>query len=203
MPLTGRERRLKPQSTAEGKAMTDITEIIAGPRWSYWRIAMWGAAAFLLSLPAIAMQLNAAGVDWSAADFMVMGVMLGVACGACELAARASGNGAFRLAAGIAIGTAFLTVWVNLAVGMVGSENDSFNLLFGGVLAIALTGAIVARFAAAAMPRAMIVTAIAQAAAGTLGISSDPRGAMFSVAFALPWLLSAWLFRKAARDRTL
>ena len=180
--------------------MTDLTQILAGDRWSYWRIAMWGGAALLLSLPAIAMQLNASGVDWSAGDFIVMGAMLGVACGACELAARASGNGSYRVAAGIAIGTAFLTVWVNLAVGMIGPEDNPYNQLFGGVLLLALGGSVAARFRPRGIAWAMVAAAIAQAVLGAIGLPVDQRGAIFSMIFALPWLLSALLFRRAARE---
>lgn len=174
--------------------MADITEIVAGSHWKGWRIAMWGIAAVLLSLPAIF------SAPWTAGDFIVMGMMLGTACGAAELVAYASGNGAYRMGAGIAIGAAFLTIWVNLAVGMIGDEGDPLNLMFGGVLAIALVGAIVARFEAAGMVRAMIVAAAAQAAAGAIGLSTDTRGAVFSMLFSLPWLMSAGLFRKAARE---
>ena len=161
---------------------------------------MWGGAALLLALPAIAMQLNASGVDWSAGDFIVMGAMLGVACGACELAARASANGSYRVAAGIAIGTAFLTVWVNLAVGMIGPEDNPYNQLFGGVLLLALGGSVAARFKARGMAWAMLAAAVVQAVLGAIGLPVDQRGAIFSMIFALPWLLSALLFRRAARE---
>jgi hypothetical protein len=179
--------------------MGDITEMVAGERWRGWRIAMWGTAALLLLLPLVAMQ-STSEVDWSASDFIVMGAMLATARGARELAARASGKGSYRIAAGVAVGVSFLTVWANLAVGMIGDEGNPLNLLFGGVLAIALTGAIVTRFEAGGMARAMAVTAAAQAAAGAIGLSTDIHGAVLSMAFAVPWLASAWLFRKAARE---
>jgi hypothetical protein len=181
-----------------GKAMADFTEMVAGRRWAFWRIVMWGTAAVLLVLPLVAMQMRAPGVDWGSADFITIGTMLVVACGACELAARASGNGAFRCAAGIAIGTAFLTVWANLAVGMIGSEDNPYNQLFGAVLLLALGGSAAARFRPAGMAWAMVATAFAQTVLGAIGYPADPRGGVFSVLFALPWLLSARLFRKAA-----
>ena len=112
---------------------------------------------------------------------------------------RLSKNGSYRVAALVALATAFLTVWANLAVGMIGSEDNPLNLLFGGVLAVALAGAIVARFQPAGMVRAMAVTAAGQALAGAAGLSTDVRGAVFSMAFAVPWVVSAALFRKAAR----
>lgn len=179
--------------------MPQITNIVAVERWSLGRVLMWGTAATLLLIPAVAMQFPDSQFDWVETDFIVMGAMLAMACGACELAARASRNGAYRFAALIAVGTAFLTVWANLAVGMIRSEDHPYNLLFGGVLALALVAAVAARFAAAGMARATLVTALAQAAVGAAGLPLDQRGAIFSTAFALPWLLSAWLFARAAR----
>lgn len=179
--------------------MEAVTDIVAGSRWSRWRIVMWGTATFLLLLPAIAMQFTSE-VDWDARDFVVMGVMLASACAVCELAARASSNGAYRTAAGIAVGTALLTAWTNLAVGMIGSESNPYNLVFAGVLGIALVGAIVARFEASGMARAMIAAGLAQAAAGAFGLTADVRGALFSMGFSGLWLLSALTFRVAARQ---
>jgi hypothetical protein len=176
-----------------------VTDIVAGSRWGRWRIVMWGTAAFLLLLPAVAMQFTGE-VDWDETDFIVMGIMLATACGISELAARASSNGAYRIGAGIAVGTAFLTVWTNLAVGMIGSEQNPYNLVFAGVLGLALVGSIVARFEAAGMVRAMIAAAVAQGTAGAVGLPTDTRGAVFSMTFALFWLLSAAMFRMAARQ---
>lgn len=180
--------------------MADLTNIVAGRRWSYWRIAMWGTAAVLLALPAVAMHFQAEGVTWTASDFIAMFVLLATACGACELIARASGNGAYRVAGGIAVGTAFLTVWVNLAVGMIGSENNPYNQLFGCVLLVALGGSVLSRFRAAGMAWATICAALVQAVLGAVGMPADHRGGVFSMIFALPWLISALLFRKAARE---
>lgn len=56
------------------------------------RLALWGAAAGLLLLPAVAMRFHGSGVDWNAADFVVMGVMVAAACGTYELAVWMSGN---------------------------------------------------------------------------------------------------------------
>ena len=72
-------------------------------------------------------------------------------------------------------------------------------MVFGGVLLIALICAIVARFEAAGMMRAMIATAAAQAAASALGLTADRLGAVFSMGFAGLWLLAAALFWRAER----
>jgi hypothetical protein len=100
----------------------------------------------------------------------------------------------------MAVLAAFLTIWVNLAVGMIGEEGDPLNLMFVGVLLLALAGALLARFRAAGMAKAMLATAAAQAAAGAVGLSTDPRGGLFSMGFAVFWLLAAGLFALAARS---
>lgn len=173
-----------------------------GRRGNRWRLAIWGGAACLLSLPLLAMRLFPdSGVDWTPSDFVVMGAMLALACGAYELVAWISGNTAYRAAAGVAILAGFVTVWANLAVGMIGSEGNPYNLLFAGVLAIALLGAAMARLQARGMVLAMVAAALAQALLAGIALAAgwDDRGALFSSAFAAPWLLSAALFALAAR----
>ncbi|HTO27997.1 MAG TPA: hypothetical protein VL017_05350 [Devosia sp.] len=171
-------------------------------RRNRWSLAIWGTAGCLLLLPAIAMRFPGSGVDWDARDFITMGVMFTIACGSYELATRLSDSVAYRAAAGIAIVTAFLTVWVNLAAGMLGSERNPDNLLFGGVLAIGLAGALVARFRPQGMARAMHATAAAQAAMALYALFGGYAEVTLHVAlFAIPWLVSAQLFRKAAREQ--
>lgn len=173
---------------------------------------IWGGAACLLLLPAVAMQLGAPGVAWTAGDFIVMGVMLATACGLYELATWLSGNIAYRAGFGLAVLAGFLTVWVNLAVGMYGSEGNALNLLFGGVLLVAAAGALLARFRAQGMALAMFATSAAQLLAAGIGlavgltagtdeVAGPPlaREAFLTACFALPWLASAQLFRMAAR----
>jgi hypothetical protein len=166
-------------------------------------VAVWGTAACLLLLPAVAMQFTTE-VNWTGSDFVVMGVMLSLACGAYELATRLSGNGAYRLGAGIAVLAGFLLVWINLAVGIIGSENNSQNLLFVGVLAIGVIGALLARFRAEGMALAMIAMALAQSgiAGFALFVGSEIGLIVLIEIFAAMWLLSAWLFRKAARGQS-
>lgn len=171
---------------------------------------VWGTAAVLLLLPAVAMRFTHE-VNWTGSDFAVMGVMLATACALYELGAWLSGNALFRAAFGIAAVTGFLTVWVNLAVGMFGSENNPLNVMFGGVLLVAALGSLLAMFRARGMAWAMGATALAQLlAAGVgllVGLTAGPDEmhgpgialeAFLTACFALPWLASSLLFRKAA-----
>jgi hypothetical protein len=107
---------------------------------SRWRIVIWGTAAFLLLLPLIAMQFTNE-VNWDDTDFVVFGAMLFGACGVYELAARMTPSFAYRAAVGVAVMAAFILIWMNLAVGIIGSEDNPANLMYGGVLAVAITGA--------------------------------------------------------------
>jgi hypothetical protein len=168
---------------------------------------MWAAAALLLGIPAIAMQFTSE-VDWTASDFIVMGIMLGTAFGTFDLASRMSGSITYRTGVGVAVLASFLLVWINLAVGIIGSEDNPANLMFGVVLIVALVGSLVARFQAAGMSRTMVVTAAVQAGIGIIALVGNlgagkpiwPADIVaLTLFFTAMWLGSAWLFR-LARD---
>lgn len=158
-----------------------------------WRLIGWGGAAVLLSLPWFL------DFPWTASDFIVMGVMFAMTGATIELAIRSSTDWAHRIGSLVAILTGFLTVWVNLAAGMIGSEDNPYNLWFGGVLAIAIAGSLFARGNASALAGTMALAAAAQAGTSIFGLAADMRGGIFSLAFAGLWLLSAGLFRLASR----
>lgn len=174
--------------------------------WSRWRAAGWGAAATLMLLPLLAMQLTPK-VDWDGFDFAVLGTFLVGAGLAFELAAHRTGDVAYRAGVAVALAATFGLIWVNGAVGLIGSEDNPANLLFYGVLAVAGAGALVARLRAPGMARALMVTAFAQVlaalAAGstTVGATTSLRDVAISTALFTPmWLMAAWLFRRAARE---
>jgi membrane protein YdbS with pleckstrin-like domain len=82
-----------------------------------WRVARWSAAALLLLLPWVVMQITG-DFGWDLADFVVFGAMLVMACGAYELIAHLTSHCRNRWLAGAAIVAVFLLVWVELAVGI-------------------------------------------------------------------------------------
>jgi hypothetical protein len=180
-----------------------------GGRSRVWRVAPWVIAALILLLPLVAMQLTDE-VTWDETDFAVMGAMLFSACGAYELAARMTGNVAYRAAVGVAVVTAFILVWMNLAVGIIGSEDNPANLMYGGVLAVPILGALFVRFHPHGMAGAFAATALAQALVGVIALIAGwgSTGAnwpqpivVLTGFFAALWLASAWLFSKAAREQ--
>jgi hypothetical protein len=189
--------------------MTDSAKSGGRRGASRWRLAPWAIAVFLLLLPLVAMQFTDE-VDWDETDFIVMGAMLFGACGAFELAVRMTGNGAYRAAVGVAVVAVFLLIWINLAVGIIGSEDNPANLMYFGVLAVGIVGAFFARFRPDGMSRALVATALAQVLvaviAWTAGLGSEGENwpqvvIVLNGFFAALWLASAWLFRKAVRER--
>lgn len=181
--------------------MAKEAENTGGRHGMPWRLLGWSIPALLLLLPLVAMRFTDE-VNWTGSDFVVAAVLFGSVGLAFELIVRTSQSLAYRAGAALAVVAAFLTIWVNGAVGMIGSEGNPYNLLFGGVLLIALIGAILARFQPAGMARAMAAAAIAQAAVAAIGLSTDMLGGIFSLAFAAPWLLAAALFWNAAQEQT-
>jgi hypothetical protein len=175
-----------------------------------WRIARWGAAVLLLLLPWAAMQFTGE-VAWDVGDFVILGAMLAGACAAYELAASGAGSRAWRAGIAVALIAAFILVWMNLAVGVIGSERNPANLMFGGVLAVGVVGAALARFRPDGMARALAATALAQMAVAAVALGAGwgaggPAWPLQLVAltgfFAALWLISAWLFQKAAREQS-
>ena len=180
-------------------------EIAGTRRGNPWRFVRWGIAAMLLLVPLIAMQFTPE-VNWTAEDFIVWGIMLGTVGGLFELAVRISPLPSYRAGFGLALLGAFLVTWVNLAVGIVGSENNPANQLFFLALLDGIIGAGVARLKAAGMTYAMFATAAALGIAFVIA-QMGPRDKLWVPAsrealgmgiFALVFVASALLFRKAA-----
>lgn len=163
-----------------------------------WRIFFWGAAAALVALPAVAMRFTTE-VNWTGSDFVFAGVLIGGVGLLLELAVRRSGSLAYRAGAACAVGAGFITVWANAAVGMIGSEDNPFNLVFLGIVAFALAGAVAVRARASGMAVVMALASAAQLGAALVGPQSDRRGGICSAVFAAPWLLAAALFARSGR----
>lgn len=173
----------------------------ADNHWNAWRIARWSVPAALLLVPLIA------HFPWTGSDYVAMGILLFGSVGTYEAIARTSSSLAYRAAAAVAVATSFLLIWINLAAGIIGSETNPLNLLYAAVIGAALIGAIVARFKPDGMARALAATATVQALVGVVAVTAgrnDPPGLIGLVVlnggFAALWLLSAALFRKAARE---
>ncbi len=80
-------------------------------------MATWGAVVMVLIIPLLAMQFTDE-VDWDWLDFIVAGALLTFAGLGYELALWKLSNVKARLAVWVAILTALLIVWIELAIGI-------------------------------------------------------------------------------------
>lgn len=174
-----------------------------------FRLAPWVASALLLLVPLLAMRVTDE-VAWGAGDFVVAGGLLFGACAAYEMASRTAGSTCHRAAVAMAVLTGLALIWINLAVGVVGSESNPANLMFAGVIGVALVGSAFVRLRPQGMAVVLAATAVAQLLAGLIaqvgGMGAEsangPLGTLvLTGVFAALWLASAWLFRMEARAR--
>ena len=116
---------------------------------------------FLLLIPAVGMRVSDEW-NWGPESFVLAWVLMVGVGFAYKFVTRKAGTAAYRFAAALALGTAFMLLWINAAVGLIGSEDNPANLMYGGVLAVGAIGAAIARFAPLGMARALFATALAQ-----------------------------------------
>ena len=159
----------------------------------------------LLMIPLVAMQFTAE-VDWNVMDFIVGAVLLFGTGAGFVLLTRAKENRLYRMAVGLALAAALLLVWVNLAVGIIGSASNGANLLYAGVLAIGIIGAIVVRLRSRGMATVLFVTALAQSLVVVIALmvdmNQDPglsvvNFLLANLIFIAIWVSSGLLFRRA------
>lgn len=121
---------------------------------------------------------------------------------------------AYRVAVGIALATTVFLVWMNLGVGLIGSDDNPVNLLYGGVLAVGVIGAFVVRLRPVGMARVLFMMALTQAFVPVIALlvsnlRLSSRDAVMGVlgvlgvnaCFVLLFVASALLFRHAAREQ--
>src|SRR5687767_12921839 len=115
--------------------------------------------ALILLIPLAAMV---DGWAWSAGDFIFMWVLMASVGLAYRFITNKAGNLAYRIATGVGLGTGFILIWINGAVGLIGSEDNPANLMYAGVLAVGAIGAAIARLEPLRMAWALFATALAQ-----------------------------------------
>lgn len=169
-------------------------------------IGMALATGLLLLVPLAAMRFSD-DVQWKPADFVVAGVLLFGTGLMYELIASKGGTIAYRVAVGAALGATLFLVWSNLAVGLIGSEANPVNLLYGGVLVVGLIGAIIAGLRPGGMARVLFAMALTQALVPVIALtlwkppvpSLEVNEVGANVFFIALFVGSALLFQRAAR----
>ncbi|HET6568856.1 MAG TPA: hypothetical protein VFG50_12890 [Rhodothermales bacterium] len=120
-----------------------------------------------------------------------------------------TGNTAYRAAFGVALAAGFLLLWVIGAVGIIGDSGDTPDLMYGGVIAVGLIGAIFARFQPQGMARTMFAVAVAQALVASVALLAGMVPAYNSAyeilgingLFITLFVASAGLFLNASREQ--
>jgi hypothetical protein len=166
--------------------------------------------ALVLLIPFVA-SLFTAEMQWDETDYIVIGVLVFATAMAYEIVARRSRNTLYRVAVAIAVIAGLLLYWANLAVGLIGNEDNPANLLFFLVPWVGVIGSAIVRFKARGMARAMLAVIIAQLSVPLVAflIWQPPVGTtqefggvlqviVVTAFFALPWAVAALLFRQAA-----
>lgn len=169
-------------------------------RLNGWRTAGWGALVALLILPAIAMRLTPE-VDWTASDFIFAAIILTALGIGGEIAFRVGRSAPHRMGIGIAAIGGFLTVWINGAVGMLGSEGEATNLAFIAMAGVAAVLSFLVWFRPSSMRWIMTVLSAGQFAVGVAaGFWTMPGHAIewgVLAFFALIWGAAAACFHAA------
>ncbi|HEX6129853.1 MAG TPA: hypothetical protein VF071_12605 [Candidatus Limnocylindria bacterium] len=183
--------------------MTQLMETKNVMRWGRWVLV----TAAVLAVPAIAMALNlgipdpgsgSEGVNWGPMDFAIMGALVLGSGLMYEYAGSRAGSFAHRAAVAIAVAAGLFLIWVNLAVGMIGSEGNPANLMYLFVLFVALVGAAIARFEPREASIAMFATATAHVAVVAIALVAGMGPTLFADAFFIgAWVVSGLLFRQS------
>lgn len=113
---------------------------------------------------------------------------------------------AYRSALVLAVAAACILVWLSLGVGIIGEDGNPANMMYFGVLAVAVIGAIIARFRPDGMARALLATSLAQALVAAIALfaglgfpwSGPAEILLLNGFFVAMFAGSAWLFRRAA-----
>lgn len=114
---------------------------------------------------------------------------------------------AYRSAVAVTLLAAFFLVWLSLGIGIIGKDGDPANLMYFGVLAVGIIGAIIARFRPHGMARALIVVALAQALVTAIALiarlglpwSGPAEIVLLNGFFIALFAGSAWLFLRASK----
>lgn len=118
-----------------------------------------------------------------------------------------TGKTAYRSALGIALAASLMLVWLSLGVGIIGRDGDPANIMYFGVIAVGLVGAVLARMQPVGMSRTLFGMALAQALVAAIALAarlglpwSGPLELIALNGFFIAMFVgSAWLFRRAAR----
>ncbi len=163
----------------------------------------------LLLVPLTAMQFTNE-VEWTIFDFTVAGILLmGTGLSFIFLANRIH-NKIYKIAIGLTLGTALFMIWSNLAVGIIGDEDTSINILYLVVLGVGAIGAFISKFKPKGMALTLILTAVSQVIVIIIALFEGYGNTLNSLRelllvngfFIVLWLGASFLFNKSAEENS-
>lgn len=101
------------------------------------------------------------GWNWSAFDFVFATVMVGGVQLAYEYLSKRAGM-VYKMAAGLMLAGAFLLIWINGAVGIIGDEDNGVNMMYFAVIATLFIGSFVSGFKSSGMMRTLYAAVVVQ-----------------------------------------
>ena len=129
----------------------------------YQSIAFLGVTTgIMLMVPLIAMQFTDE-VAWTLSDFIFAGCILFGTSVIYKLVTRKTQDTIYKIAIGFALLVGIFLIWTNLAVGIIGSEDNPINLLYFGVILVGIIGSFLTRFRSQGLALTMFSMAVAQA----------------------------------------
>ncbi|KUG07239.1 hypothetical protein [Solirubrum puertoriconensis] len=161
----------------------------------------------LLLIPFVAMKFDT-GVNWSGSDFAIAGALIFITGLVGQLLVSQSGTLMHRLAGALAVAAGFLSLWVNLAVGIIGSGPNGANLMFAAVFVTVFIGSARARLQPRGMAQTMFAAALVQFLVPVVALliwQSEPmdmEGMAGNMIFVGMWAVSGWLYRQARSLRS-
>lgn len=114
----------------------------------------------------------------------------------------------YRFAFGVGLAGVFLLGWVSGAVGIIGSENNSVNLMYWAVPAVGLIGSLISRLKPSGMARTLFAVALVQFLVPVIALIISPEVSwgnagvigvfIVNSVFVALFVASALLFRHAS-----
>ncbi len=123
---------------------------------------------------------------------------------------RKSEGTAYRVAVAFALFSGLFLIWSNLAVGIIGSENNEINGLYFGVIFVGIIGAFISRFKSQGLSFTLTAMAVTQALIAAIalmtGMAEVPESSVYEILivngfFITLFVVAAMLFRNVAQDQ--
>jgi len=187
------------------------------------RLIIWAVViAVILLLPFLSMLFDIKFYDpgsgfeemnWDLSDFVIIGVALFSVGLAYEFIARRSQKTVYRVAFALGLFGALLLFWINGAVGIIGSEDNPANLMYGAVFMVGLIGSLLSRFRPRGMSYTLFAAAMAQLLVPVFALLVWPAKAtwgepgvigvfIINFVFVALFVISALLFQLASKDES-